>query len=152
MKDNKLKLNIGIVSFITMFIILCLVTFAILSLVSAKRNQDSGNRYVQRMEEYYQLQNKAQEKLQEIDTFLKETYFNSTSSNDYFTKVQQLYVLDHNNQYHFVTKEGTLEFIVNITIQYPNAKEPFYIIEDWYSQSSEPWQAEYKTDLLSKGE
>ena len=41
MKQRKLTMNIGIISFIVIFVILCLMTFAILSLSSAKSNAQS---------------------------------------------------------------------------------------------------------------
>lgn len=152
MKENRIKLSIGVVSFVTMFIILCLVTFAILSLVSAKRNQEAGTRLVNKIELYYQMQNEAQEIVQELDMFLQDTYSKTLSKEEYFTSVKQRYVLDEQKQYHFAIEKDQFILNASITIQYPNAQEPFYIITNWNSQAGEPWQVEYSTDLLSKEE
>ena len=53
--NNKFTMNIGIISFIVVFIILCLMTFSILSLVSAQSNLDMTNRILEHTSEYYQL-------------------------------------------------------------------------------------------------
>lgn len=150
MEEQKLKMNIGIPSFVTMFIILCLVTFAILSLVSAKHNQESNERFVHKIENYYQLQNKAQETLIEIDQFLQVSYNNSQSKEEYFNKIIQKYPLDTKNQYHFTTKSDTVELVASIEIRYPNTDESLYQVIDWYSHSTIPWKIKNNTDLLTK--
>ena len=60
--------NGGISLFLLTFIILCLVSFAALSIVSARADARLTEKYRQQTEYYYGARNEAQKYLQELDT------------------------------------------------------------------------------------
>ncbi|MGC4020345.1 MAG: hypothetical protein QM793_14725 [Muricomes sp.] len=80
--ENKKKqlpiVNIGSSSLLVVFLVLCLVTFATLSLSSAKSDYNFSKKLAERRTEYYQASGKAQLLLDSIDKILSETYQNST--------------------------------------------------------------------------
>lgn len=76
-KKQTSFVNIGSSSLLVIFLILCLVTFATLSLSSAQSDYRFSKRLADRRTEYYTASNKAELILDQIDTVLSETY-NST--------------------------------------------------------------------------
>ena len=64
--------NIGTTSLLTIFVILCMVTFAALSWLTAVRNARLNERVQERTEAWYQAANAAYEKIAEIDETLQE--------------------------------------------------------------------------------
>ena len=64
--------NIGTTSLLTVFVILCMVTFAALSWLTAVRNAQLNERVQERTEAWYQAANAAYEKIAEIDETLQE--------------------------------------------------------------------------------
>lgn len=67
----KSQMNIGSSSLILIFIILCLTTFALLSLSSAKGDWSLAQKNAQAVKDYYTADNQGQEFLQMADQALK---------------------------------------------------------------------------------
>ena len=127
MKEHKLTMNIGIISFMSIFIILAIVVFALLSLSSARSNARLTNKSIQQKEQYYALSSQGEEYLKQIDDALYTYYQSSSSKEEYFTKTKQLTTLvpqstykDH--QFHFQVKNDTTTLHVTLNILYPGDK------------------------------
>lgn len=76
MKNNKEEssfVNIGSSSLLIVFVILCLATFAILSISSAKSDYSLSERLAEHKGQYYEASAKAESILEEIDTVLADT-------------------------------------------------------------------------------
>lgn len=76
MKKNKEQssfVNIGSSSLLIVFVILCLATFAILSLSSAKSDYSLSERLAEHKGHYYEASSKAETILEEIDSTLADT-------------------------------------------------------------------------------
>ena len=95
----------------SIFIILAIVVFALLSLSSA-RSKCTINKIksIQQKEQYYALSSQGEEYLKQIDDALYTYYQSSSSKEEYFTKTKQLTTLvpqstykDH--QFHFQVKK-----------------------------------------------
>ena len=69
-KSQTSFVNIGSASLLVIFLILCLVTFAILSLSSAKSDYSFSERLAAHKTVYYEASSKAEEILDEIDKIL----------------------------------------------------------------------------------
>ena len=86
-KKNFSITNIGTVSLLMIFIILCMVTFAALSLSSA-----ADHRFSQKMadhsKEYYKASGQAETKLAEIDHILDIAYKGAESDDDYYQQIK----------------------------------------------------------------
>lgn len=75
MKDRKYPIvNIGTVSILTIFVILCMVTFATLSYISASHDQELGQKIADRTSSYYAAAAKAADKIAETDSQWNKAY------------------------------------------------------------------------------
>ena len=122
------------ISFIVIFVILCLMTFAILSLSSAKSNAQSVENSINHTKQYYLLSSQGEKTLETIDNYLYQYYQSSTNSDDYFTHIQSLtqIIPDSSIHQHLLTytlqdQENTL--YVEIEILYPGSQ--LYQIKTW---------------------
>ena len=66
----------GAPSLLMIFLVLCLFTFALLSLSSAKNNRTLSQQSADRIQAYYQASSLAEQALDQIDTILSDTYKN----------------------------------------------------------------------------
>ncbi|MDE6891761.1 MAG: hypothetical protein K2P50_08205 [Lachnospiraceae bacterium] len=82
MKDKQQSyfVNIGSSSLLVIFLILCLVTFAILSLSGAKSDYTFSERLAEHKKVYYDVSSRAEEIVSEIDSILYETAGSITGS------------------------------------------------------------------------
>ncbi|MCI8639128.1 MAG: hypothetical protein HFG41_08310 [Coprococcus sp.] len=85
MKKNKFPLtNIGTVSLLMIFIVLCMVTFAALSLSSAASDARSGQRIAEHSQDYYAASNEAEEVLASLDDVFAKAYAQARTTEDYY--------------------------------------------------------------------
>ena len=66
-KARRLGVNSGISLFLVLLIIMCLVSFASLSLTSALADMRLSDKYARQVEGYYSAQNSAQEELADLN-------------------------------------------------------------------------------------
>lgn len=74
MKKKTPVVNMGSASMLVIFLILCLVTFSILSLSSASSDYNFSKRIAERTTDYYEASNQAEEVLVEIDKIFANSY------------------------------------------------------------------------------
>lgn len=85
MKKNKFPLtNIGTVSLLMIFIVLCMVTFAALSLSSAASDARSGQRIAEHSRAYYEASNEAEEMLAVLDDIFAKAYSQAAATEEYY--------------------------------------------------------------------
>ena len=72
-KEQSSFVNIGSSSLLIVFVVLCLATFAILSLSSAKSDYSLSKRLAEHKSSYYEASSTAESILNEIDTRLADT-------------------------------------------------------------------------------
>ena len=75
-KQSSYFANIGSSSLLVIFLILCLVTFAVLSLSSAKSDYTFSQRLAQHKQTYYEASSNAEDMVDKIDDILFETAAN----------------------------------------------------------------------------
>lgn len=150
MKEKKLTMNIGMISFMIVFIILCLVTFSVLSLVSAQSNLKMANRSIEHHQEYYQLSSKGEEALHKIDDYLYELYQKSSQEN-YFQKLDHLKAIipDLHIYQHYIDLTITgqsQKLYIQLEVLYPGNK--LYEVKAWEVQSKDEWNPDEKMEIL----
>lgn len=150
-KNRKLTMNIGIISFLIMFIILCMVTFSVLSLVSAKSNKDVADRSIQHKSEYYTLCNMGENKLKELDDIFYELYKDSSSEEDYFNQLLNIKKINDSMKInkHVITFSilyKTQKLSVEIEVLYPGTK--LYHLNVWKIESAKKWEPDNKLNIL----
>lgn len=71
-KNTFLPANIGLSFMLVLFIILCMIILAVLSLSTALKDQHLSETHAKTVSQYYQANNLAQEKLAQIDNEILE--------------------------------------------------------------------------------
>ena len=149
--ERKITMNVGIISFLTIFVILCLVTFSVLSLSSAKSNQNMTEKSITHKTEYYELCNQGEAYLEKIDNQLYENYQNSSSQIQYFSLLENIKTIDSNIEIN--NQSLSFDIIINkqklhveLNILYPGNQ--FYELKTWNIESSEKWQADQGLNIL----
>lgn len=118
-------MNIGSASIMLIFVILCLISFAVLSIVSANADNKLTRKVLERTTAYYEACNDAEAALAGVDNTLQNIYASSESEEDYFKAV------GHSKSYAIPISElQTLQ--VTIEILYPvSDDDTFYRITSW---------------------
>lgn len=118
-------MNIGSASMLLIFVILCMVSFAALTIVSANADRRLSRGIAGRTTAYYDACNSAQESLAGIDQVLSRQYGISADAEEYFLAV------GHNKSY-AIPVSDTQTLLVEIEILYPEqADDTFYKITSW---------------------
>ena len=129
-KKRGLPLNVGTSSVLFIFVILCLVSFAILSLSSAMSDYKLSSRVAENSQAYYDACNTAEEQLASFDKTLKNLYDTGISRSGYYDSVgkKKTFAIPVNDV-------QTLK--VEIRILYPEKEgESFYDITSWKTETT----------------
>ena len=86
-RKKQFGMNIGSASILLVFVILCLVSFAVLSIVSANADSKLSARVLERTTAYYAACNQAEQSLAGMDKTLQRMYASSDSEEAYFVAV-----------------------------------------------------------------
>ncbi len=81
--------NIGTVSLLMIFIVLCMVTFAALSLSEAARDNNFSKKLAAQTSQYYKASNTAEEVLSDIDFILTDALSVNPGNDSYYKKVSK---------------------------------------------------------------
>lgn len=124
-KKHSFGINIGSASILLIFVLLCLISFATLSIVSANADSKLTNKVLERTTAYYDACNKAEASLAEIDKTLIRVYLESDNADAYFASV------GHSKSFNITVSEMQT-LVVQIEILYPeNDEDTFYRITKW---------------------
>lgn len=132
MSDKKKRFSgisfsngIGSSSLLVIFIILCLVSFATLSIVSANADYKLSNKVLDRTTAYYEASNQAEQQLAELHQTLAAAYAGSTTEAEYFQQSGR-------NTSYLIPISDLQSLEVKVDIVYP-AKEgdAYYKIRSW---------------------
>lgn len=121
----EFHVNVGSSSILLIFVILCLISFATLSIVSANADARLSRRVVERTTAYYEACNQAQADIASIDNTLVSVYADSLDEDEYFMAV------GHKKTY-IVAISDLQTLSVTLDILYPQQEgDPFYRITSW---------------------
>lgn len=117
--------GIGSSSLLVTFIILCLVSFATLSIVSANADYKLSGKVLERTTAYYEASGQAEVRLSALQQTLEEAYASCDSEEAYFAQT------GHEASWQFpISDLQTLD--VRVEILYPSEQgDPFYRILSW---------------------
>ena len=126
-RSSSLSFNggIGSSSILVIFVILCLVSFAALSIVSANADYKLSKKVLERTTAYFQASNQAETMLAQLDFTLMSIYENCSSEEEYFEQA------GHSKSFSLpVSDLQSLE--ISVTIEYPLADgDSFYRLTSW---------------------
>lgn len=165
-KEQSSFVNIGSSSLLIVFLVLCLATFAILSLSSAKSDYTLSERLAEHKSQYYEASAKAEAVLDEIDRALEETASKKMS----FSRYKKAITEEFNNA---VIGEAAVscsmqEDELMIAYQVPAGEkqalhvelivtdyekhENYYEIQKWQINSTGTWNGDNSLKLMPMGE
>lgn len=84
--SNSPTINIGSSSLLMIFVVLCLVSFATLSIASAHADQKLSTKVADHSTAYYEACNQAETRISQIDATLYSYYQETDSEEEYFAK------------------------------------------------------------------
>lgn len=147
-------INIGSSSMLVVFIILCLVTFSVLSVASANNDRKYSEKIANRTTAYYKASNKAEELLSQIDDKLKQIYeqYNAdylSQVPDVLTSIDGIDTSDFPSVSFSVPINDTQTLSVSLLIQIPEKEgDTFYTITSWQEISTEVWNGDEPMNLM----
>jgi archaellum component FlaG (FlaF/FlaG flagellin family) len=124
-KQSSFGINIGSSSILLIFVILCLVSFAVLSIVSANADKKLSSKVMTRTDAYYNACNSAEDIIEELDSELINAYKATTDEQAYYklTGVNRAYEISINESQHLY---------ISLDILYPEEdNDTFYEITAW---------------------
>lgn len=147
-------INIGSSSMLVVFIILCLITFSVLSVASANNDRKYSEKIANRTTAYYKAANKAEELLSQIDDKLKQIYEQYNA--DYLSQVPDVLTsIDGIDTSNFpsvsfsIPINDTQTLSVSLLIQIPEKEgDTFYTITSWQEISTEVWNGDEPMNLM----
>ena len=117
--------NVGSSSILLIFILLCLVSFAALSIVSANTDHKLGQKILTRTASYYEACNLAEESIASLDRELWDIYEASENAEEYFAAAGS------QQSYSFPISD-LQELDIQIEILYPEKSgDTCYRIKSW---------------------
>lgn len=147
-------INIGSSSMLVVFIILCLVTFSVLSVASANNDRKYSEKIADRTTAYYEASNKAEELLSQIDDKLKQVYeqYNAeylSQVPDVLTSIDGIDTSDFPSVSFSVPINDTQTLSVSLLVQTPEKEgDTFYTITSWKEISTEVWNGDEPMNLM----
>lgn len=121
----EFHVNVGSSSILLIFVILCLISFATLSIVSANADAKLSRRVVERTTAYYEACNQAQADIADLDDTLAAVYADSFDEEEYFMAVGR-------KKTYTVAISDLQTLSVTLDILYPEQdSDPFYRITSW---------------------
>lgn len=123
---TQFSMNIGLSSILLIFVVLCLVSFGVLSLVSANSDLKLSKKVLNRSSSYYETCNEAEEMLADVHRQLVEAYLACDTIQSYQEKIQAI-----PTSYSYAISDLqdlkiTLHFLCP-----ENQEDDFYQIETW---------------------
>jgi hypothetical protein len=126
--ENKreFSMNIGLPSIMLIFVVLCLVSFGVLSMVSANADRKLSQKVLERQKQYYEASNEANEMLAGVDDKLHAIYDTAGSRDEYISLISDIPTS-------YTYEVGDIQYLqVTLSFLYPSSpSEPLYQIMEW---------------------
>ncbi len=159
-KNTISGLGVGTSSILMIFVLLCLVVFAVLSFVSANADWKLNDKLAKRTSAYYEACEKAQDFLEEIDSRLDKLYMENPSM-DQYTSACRSYLetiaghtsleSDSDRFSFYFTETLSDEQYLAVTISIPFSPVPgghYYKITAWQTKASQAWDPDTHLNVL----
>lgn len=123
---SQFSMNIGLPSILLILVVLCLVSFGVLSLVSANSDRKLSQKVLTRSAGYYAVCNEAEETLADIYQKLRTAYQNCAEEASYWEMIQAI------PEHYSFSISDLQELQITLTFLYPETSEDdFFEINTW---------------------
>lgn len=161
-KQQSSFVNIGSSSLLITFLILSLVTFAILSLSGAKSDYSFSQRLANHKTAYFEASNRAERILGQIDEALASCSTSCEKQASYVVAVNETLDGQQLEGIAIQAEEGIITFsvpmeenqalLVELEVNDYTKDETYYTIKTWQIISTKSWESDQSIQLLPMGE
>lgn len=151
---KRVFLSVGIPSILMIFLVLCLVTFSLLSLSSAKADSRLSEKMADHTKAYYTACSQANHLLEETDGILARLYASSENETAYFNGLaaafpdHEIWLLDSRRLSFSVPIEDQQLLQVTLDLHYPaGADENFWTVSQWQTVNTQEWEKDDSLNL-----
>lgn len=160
-KGRRNFISTGISSILMVFVVLCLITFAVLALTSANADYRLSEKVAGRTSAYYEAEGRACDRLEEIDALLAEQYNNSENAEEYEENL-----INARIDFEGVNVEKSSDGVcilfseaiddteileIELLAVYSQKKEEgFYRVKKWQSVPQEQWNPDMTLPVMQK--
>ncbi len=139
-ENKEFHINIGSSSILLIFVILCLVAFATLSIVSANADTKLSRKVAERTHAYYQVHNQATADVTQLDKDLAQAFSSCANEAAYYEQA------GYSKSYTYPISD-LQNLSVKVNILYPKQSgDPFYEIAAW--QIITTGDVEYENNMI----
>lgn len=135
--------NVGSSSILLIFVVLCLVAFAVLSIVSAQVDYNLSKKLAERSSKYYEACNEAEEFLANLESSLENVMASSTNEAEYFASAGE-------NSVFCIELSENQKLEVKATILYPPKDGKYYRIDSWQVITDDSMELDDTLDLFDE--
>ena len=156
-KTSRSLLTTGTSTLLLIFISLCLLTFAVLSLLSARADRNLSRKTAERTSAYYEACNQAEDRLGETDQMLEKLWQETAGEKAYFQAVRETFEdMDFDEENHTlsfsVPLTDTQVLAVTLKLQAPEPGSAFYTITGWKTVNTAGWTADTRQNVYVQTE
>lgn len=163
-KDQDSFVNIGSTSLLVVFLVLCFLSFASLSLSSAMNDYSFALRMAGKISEYYEASNQAEDIAASVDEMLKTVYADVNAQDDAYYRaleanIERGQIPDVDIRYVSSDTERPVisyevligeseELLVELLVCSPEKDGCYYKILTWKKYRTKEWNADQTLDLM----
>lgn len=139
-KKNEFSImSIGLITLVTIFIVLTMAIFSALSLTTSLNHSSRSSQYSQHVSEYYAANNKAEEVIAKIEDIL-----NESEATTFINALENEGITLTNSSYSFIEEiNDSQSLAVTVEITYPS-----YKITQWQTIYTSEWDPDNSLTLL----
>lgn len=149
-KKPRMAFNVGTSSILVVFVLLCLATFAVLSLVSANGDYKLSTQLRDRTTAYYQACSQAELRLADIDSTLEQCFEESASEADYFLLASSRLDIESDRTMSWTENiSDNQQLKIELAVTYPSDIHPcYYDIHCWIVEQTDYTETDNTLNLL----
>ena len=156
-KTSRPLLTTGTSTLLLIFVSLCLLTFAVLSFLSARADQNLSRKTAERTSAYYEACNQAEDRLGETDRMLEKLWQETVNEKAYFQAVRETFEdMDFDEESRMlsfsVPLTDTQVLTVTLKLRTPESGSTFYTISDWKTVNTAEWTADTRQNVYVQTE
>lgn len=156
-KTSRPLLTTGTSTLLLIFVSLCLLTFAVLSFLSARADQNLSRKTAERTSAYYEACNQAEDRLGEADQMLEKIWQETANEKAYFQAVRETFEdMDFDEESRMlsfsVPLTDTQVLTVTLKLRTPESGSTFYTISGWKTVNTAEWTADTRQNVYVQTE
>ena len=142
-EKNNFPMNIGLSSILLIFVALCLVSFSVLSIVSANADKKLSQKVLMRSLNYYEACNQAEEMLCDVDGILHQAYSSSNNAESYRSLTASI------SRYYAYPISDSQELQITLDFPYPDtSNSALYRILSWKVVTTQEMQYDEQLHVI----